>query len=428
MRTGLPRAAGCPMVFPAKEKVSSSAFCYNGFLTALHPEGTTKCTTTKGADMEHYTAIGIDVSDRTSKICMMTKIGGERRIVEETTVKTSEAGFEEYFRDKDASAAVAFETGTHCRWMRDLIAGRLGFRVYVANPAKLPTITRSNTKNDRNDARELARITLADPEMLHPVELRGERYQTMIRYAKARDAVIGVRTRITNMLRGFAKAMGARIGDCAPEAFAGLDRSEWPSDLRSVAIPLLRILKEANAEIGRFEKMIRNLARQPEFREKVERVKEVYGVGDVIAPVFVAVIGGDASKFARARDVGAALGFTPRQDQSGTIDRQLHATKAGNKLMRRLLVEGANVVMKENAMDTDLKLKGLRIRMRGGKIARAKAKIAVARSLAVTMAALLKRPDMKYVPLTERGREELAWIRGEEARREAARSGKAMTA
>ena len=378
--------------------------------------------------MEYYTTIGIDVSDRTSKVCMVTKAGGERRVVEEKTVKTTKAGFREYFADKDKSVPVAFETGTHCRWMRDLIRDELGFRVYVANPAKLPTIARSNTKNDRNDARELARLLLADPEMLHPVELRGEAYQTMLRYARARDAAMGVRTKLTNMFRGFAKAMGERIEECAPEKFAELNRSAWPEELRSVVQPLLKVLKETNAAIRRYERMVRSLSRRGEFKDKVGRVKEVYGVGEIIAPVFVAVIGGDVSKFDRARDIGPVLGFTPKQDQSGDVDRQCHVTKAGDKLMRRLLIEGANVVLKESSKDTDLKLRGLRIRMRGGKIARAKSKVAVARGLAVTMTALLMKPDMKYVPLSENAKTELEWLRAEEARREAAKAGKAKVA
>ena len=374
--------------------------------------------------MEHNTTIGIDVSDKTSKICMMTKINGERRIIDEVTVKTSREGFSKYLADKDHSIPVVFETGTHCRWMRDLIARDLHFKVYVANPAKLPTITQSNTKNDRNDARELARIALADPEMLHPVHLREEDYQTMIRYAKARDAAMGMRTKLTNMIRGFGKSMGFRIESCTPEKFVDLDRSEWPSELRNVVLPLVKVLKETNAVIKKYEKMIRNLARKSPFKEKVERVQEIYGVGDIIGPVFVAVIGGDLSRFRVARDIGPVLGFTPKQDQSGTIDKQLHETKAGDKLMRRLLVEGANVIMKENARDTDLKLKGYRICMRGGKISKAKAKIAVARALAVTMTALLMKPDMKYVPLSERAEREFAWLREEEARRQQAKAGK----
>ena len=382
----------------------------------------------KGTDMEYSTTIGIDVSDGTSKICMMTKIDGERRVIEESTVKTSKAGFREYLAEKDRSIPIVFETGTHCRWMRDLMTNELGFRVYVANPGKLPTIMASNTKNDRNDARELARILLADPEMLHPVELRGEAYQTMIRYAKARDAAMGARTKLTNMIRGFAKAMGERIEDCEPGRVVELNRSEWPDELRNIVLPLVKVLRETNVAIKKYEKMMGNLAKRPEFKDKVERVQEVYGVGDIIGSVFVAVIGGDVSKFTKARDVGPLLGFTPKQEQSGEVDKQLHATKAGDKLMRRLLVEGANVVLKKNSKDTDLKLRGLRICLRGGKIAKSKAKIAVARALAVTMTALLMKPDTKYVPLSDHAKEELAWVREEMARREAVKAGKKKAA
>ena len=372
--------------------------------------------------MEYCTTIGIDVSDRNSKICMMTKINGERRVLDERTVKTTKAGFTEYLKTVDnETVAVAFETGTHCRWMRELIEDELGFKVYVANPAKLPTITQSNAKNDRNDAKELARIALADPEMLHPVALRGEVYQTMIRYAEAREAAIGCRTKFTNMFRGFAKAMGVRIEDCSPEKFIELNRGDWPTELRSLVLPIVKLLRETNAVIKKYEKMMRNLAKRPEFKDKVSRVQEAYGAGEIIAPVFVAAIGGDVSKFKKARDVGPAIGLTPKQDQSGTIDKQLHTTKAGNKLLRRLLVEGANVILKENAKDTDLKLRGLRIRLRGGKIARAKSKIAVARGLAVTMTALLMKPEMEYVPLSEHAKEELEWVRAEIARRESAK-------
>ena len=66
--------------------------------------------------MEYSTTIGVDVSDRTSKICVMAKSsGGERRIVIETTCATTKAGFEEAFAKYDRSWPVVFETGTHCR-------------------------------------------------------------------------------------------------------------------------------------------------------------------------------------------------------------------------------------------------------------------------------------------------------------------------
>ena len=81
------------------------------------------------------TTIGVDVSDRTSKVCVMAKTGGERRVLVETTCATAKDGFSECFAKFDRSWPVVFETGTHCRWMKWHFEGR-GFHPIVGNPAK----------------------------------------------------------------------------------------------------------------------------------------------------------------------------------------------------------------------------------------------------------------------------------------------------
>jgi len=354
--------------------------------------------------MEYCTTIGVDVSDRTSKVCVMRKMpDGERRIVLETTCATTREGFGELFAKFDRSWPVAFETGTHCRWMDGFFKG-LGFQTIVANPSRVPSITKSNTKNDRNDARELARLAIADPAMLHPVKLRGEAYQQMLRLHQGRNELVRVRTKLVSQLRGFAKSMGFRIGDCSAERFHKLDKSLWPPELEAVGWPVLDVLEIVNLKIKAFEKAIRDLAETPEFKDMVERVRTVYGVGEIGSTAFVAAIGGDPDRFGHSRDIGPYLGLVPRQDQSGDKDRQLHITHAGPTLVRTVLVECAGVVLNANAKETDVKLKGLRIAMNGGGIARKRARTAVARSLAVTMLALLKNPGKGYVPLSEEGK------------------------
>ena len=354
--------------------------------------------------MEYCTTIGADVSDRTTKICVMTKAdGGERRIVLETTCATTKAGFEEAFAKFDRSWPVVFETGTHCRWM-DRLFRKMGFRTIVGNPGKIPSITKSNTKNDRNDARELARLALADPAMLHPVFLRDEVYQQMLRFHYARNMLISQRTQTINQIRGFAKSMGYRIECSSTERFHELDKAGWPRELDECAWPLMVSLKTIGLKIKAYDKLIARLAERPEFKSMVERVRSVYGVGIIGSTVFVAAIGGRPGRFDHARDVGPYLGMIPKQDQSGDGDKQLHITHAGSEIARTALVECAGVVMMSNAKDTDLKLKGLRIAMHGGRIAKKKAKVAVARGLAVAMLALLKDPGREYVPLSEAGR------------------------
>ena len=363
--------------------------------------------------MEYCTTIGADVSDRTTKICVMTKAeGGERHIVVETTCATTKAGFEEALSKFDRSWPVVFETGTHCRWM-DRTFRKMGFKTIVGNPGKIPSITKSNTKNDRNDARELARLAIADPAMLHPVFLRDEVYQQMLRFHHARNILISQRTQTINQIRGFAKSMGHRIECSSTERFHELSKADWPRALEECAWPLMGSLKTINLKIKAYDKLIARLAERPEFKAMVERVRAVYGVGIIGSTVFVAAIGGRPDRFDHARDVGPYLGMTPKQDQSGDKDKQLHITHAGADIVRTALVECAGVVMMSNAKDTDLKLKGLRIAMSGGKIAKKKAKVAVARCLAVAMLALLKDPEREYVPLSEEGRQGFERYRAE---------------
>ena len=357
----------------------------------------------EGADMEYCTTIGADVSDKKTQICVMNKNpDGKRVVIIETSCATTKEGFLERFSKFDRSWPVVFETGTHCRWM-DKLFREMGFKTIIANPSKVPSITKSNTKNDRNDARELARLAIADPEMLHPIKLRDEVFQQMLRLHHSRNLLIAQRTQLTNQIRGFAKSMGYRIEKCSTWRFHKLNKSQWPSMLEAVAWPLIDVLETIDLKFKAYDAAIQELSEQPEFKSMVDRVRNVYGVGIIGSTVFIAAIGGDPNRFEHSRDIGPFLGLVPSQDQSGDVDKQLHLTKAGSNIARRTLTECAGVILMSKAPETDLKLKGLRIAIRGGKIAKKKAKLAVARCLAVTMIALLKDPSKEYVALSETG-------------------------
>lgn len=376
--------------------------------------------------MEYCTTIGVDVSDKTSKICVMAKEGGRRRVLVETTCPTTKSGFTECFAKFDRAWPVVFETGTHCRWMKDHFEG-MGFKAIVANPAEVRLIKDSIAKSDRSDARKLARLALADIELLKPVRLRGERHQQMLRFHEARQLLMGVRCSMICQMRSFAKSSGFRLPDCAAGWFHEIDRSGWPEDYERTVWPMLQAIKTVNRKIAAYDAMIEELAGTPEFKGQVERAKEVYGVGTVGATVVVAAIDGDPGRFRHARDVGPYFGQVPKAFQSGQSNPQLGMTKAGNDLVRKVLTECAHVVMKSGAKDTDLKLKGLRIAASGGRIARKKAIGAVARGLAVRIVALLKDPEREYVPLSEEGRRGFERYRAEQEYL-AARNGKGRQA
>lgn len=358
----------------------------------------------------YYTAIGIDVSDKKSKICVMSKINGNLKVVQEATISTTKDGLAKFLETQDKASPVTFETGTHCRWMSEVASG-MGFKVYVANPCRLKMITESKTKNDVNDARTLARMTLADVGLLHPVKLRGAEHQKMINLHEMRNFLIKQRTGAIVQMRCIAKSMGFRIPKCSTTHFHNLDTASWPKELSDIAWPMMKNLEQLAITIKTYEKKIRELAQTPTFKVQVDRLMEVHYVGLYVATGFVAVTGGDMDRFTKPRDVGPWLGLSPKQDQSGDIDKQCHVTKAGSPFMRRLLVESAQMILRTGSIDTDLKAKGLRMCLRGAKIAKRKAVTAVARSLAVLMVAILKKPNAPYVPLSERAEKELLSMR-----------------
>lgn len=236
----------------------------------------------------------------------------------------------------------------------------------------------------------------------------------MLRFHHARNMLVSQRTQTINQIRGFAKSLGYRIECSSSERFHELCRSDWPKELEEAVWPLMGVLKTINLKICAYDKLIEKMAERPEFRKMVERARVVYGVGIIGSTVLVAAIGGRPDRFGHAREVGAYLGLTPKQDQSGDSDKQLHITHAGSSIVRKALVECAGVALMTNAKDTDLKLKGLRIAMRGGKIAKKKAKIAVARSMAVTIVALLQHPEREYISLSEEGKKGFERYRAEQ--------------
>ena len=113
------------------------------------------------------------------------------------------------------------------------------------------------------------------------------------------------------------------------------------------------------------------------------------GVGPLTALAYVLTLE-DSRRFAKSRTVGAYLGLVPRRDQSGEVDRQLGITKAGDHFLRRTLVQSAHYVLGPFGPDTDLRRWGLKLCERGGKSAKRRAIVAVARRLAV----LLHRREM----------------------------------
>ena len=107
---------------------------------------------------------------------------------------------------------------------------------------------------------------------------------------------------------------------------------------------------------------------------------------------------GDPGRFEKSRMVGCFLGLRPRQKDSGESNPQLGITKAGDVYLRKTLVNCAHYILGKHGADSDLRRFGLRICERGGKNAKKRAVIAVARKLAVLLHRLWVSGEV-YEPL-----------------------------
>jgi len=113
-------------------------------------------------------------------------------------------------------------------------------------------------------------------------------------------------------------------------------------------------------------------------------VKLKEAIGTQIALTFVLTLE-DPHRFAKSREVGCFLGLRPGRRDSGESQPQMHISKEGDPYLRTMLVQGAHYILGPFGQDSDLRRWGLKLATRGGKNAKKRAVIAVARKLAVLL-------------------------------------------
>jgi transposase len=334
--------------------------------------------------------IGMDLGDRAFNVCVLNRATGE--ISAEGEIGSTREDVDLFFRGL-ARARVVMECGSHSPWVSRAVEG-LGREVVVADARRLRAIWDSPKKNDVRDAQVLAQLGAGQPGLLHAIRHRDERTQAHLCVLRARERVVECRTSLVTAARGMVKSLGHRLPACDAASFHHRAADAVPEELRPALMPLLEAIGALTATIRGYDREIEELCKE---HPATQRLQEIAGVGPVTSLAFVLVLG-EPTRFTRSRDVGAYLGIVPRQDKSGTIDKQLRISKCGDRMVRRLLVQCAHRILGPFGADSDLRRWGLALAERGGKNAKKRATVAVARKLAVLLHALWvkKRP---YVPL-----------------------------
>jgi transposase len=334
--------------------------------------------------------IGLDLGDKTSRYCVL---GDNGEPLTEGSVATTPKAMTQKFAGM-RRCRIAMEVGTHSPWLSRLLT-RLGFEVIVANARQVRLISASSRKNDRMDARLLARLARADPQLLRPIRHRGEQAQADLMTIRIRASLVEARTGLINAARGFAKAMGERLPSCDADALCVEKLEALPAALEERLRPLLEQVESVTVQIKKLDSTIEQIART--WYPETELLRQVSGVGILIALTFVLTVE-DRERFQKSRDVGCYVGLRPKQSDSGQSQPQLRITKEGDRYLRTLLVQGAHLIVNRRGPDTDLKRFGLKLASHGGKNAKKRAIVAVARKLAVLLHRLWVTGEV-YEPL-----------------------------
>jgi transposase len=334
--------------------------------------------------------VGVDLGDQWSNYCILD-LEGEK--LAEGQLRTTQQDFAEFFQALNA-ARVVVEVGTHSAWVQEVVRG-CGHEMLVANPRLMEGSKRRKRKNDRIDAHKLARLGRVDPQSLHPLEHRSKEVRQDLVLIRARDTLVAVRTELINTTRGLVKSLGQRLPRCSSRSFASQAEEALPAATREALLPLVQFAAALSDCIQEYDRKVEEMASQK--YEHTKLLRQVKGVGPITALAYVLTLE-NPERFVQSRDVGPYLGLVPKLEDSGDSQPQLGISKAGDRMVRKLLVGSAQYILGPFGPDTNLRRYGLRLCERGGKNAKKRAAVAVARKLAVLLHRLWVTGEV-YEPL-----------------------------
>jgi transposase len=320
---------------------------------------------------------GLDVSDKTTHICVVDGGGG---VIRRDVVASDPEVLAKWLkRHCGGLVRAVLETGPLSAFLYHGLEERgVPVTCICARHAKGVLQVRVN-KSDPHDAEGLAQ--LARTGWFKAVRIKGEATHIARAQLKIREQLVRSRNTMANQLRGLLKLFGLRMGSVTTpgkrrERLAALFIQR--PELGPVMQPLVESLEALEAQIARSTRL---LATQAAADPVAARLMSVPGVGPITALVFKSSIE-DPGRFARGQDAGAFAGLVPRRNQSGARDYKGRISKAGDPMLRHALYEAANSLLVRVKRPCALQTWGKALaEAKGPK----RARVALARKLAILL-------------------------------------------
>ncbi len=328
--------------------------------------------------MEYYA--GIDVSLEASSVCVVDASG---KIVKEAKVSSEPEALIAWFKGLPfALARIGLEAGPLSQW---LYAGlkEAGLAVELLETRHVRAAFKTMpVKTDRNDARGIAQLMRLG--WFRPVHCKSVPAQETRALLTARKLVKAKLIDVQMSLRGILRGFGLKVGRTTPARFASRigELTEHHPVLKEIANALAAVHAVLLRELAGFDKKLRGLARSD---GRVRLLMTAPGVGPIVGLTYVAAID-DPGRFSSSKAVGPHFGLTPRKYQSGQTDVTGRISKIGDKSVRTVLYEAAQVILTRVVRGGALKSWAARLAKRAGF---KKAAVALARKLAVILHRML---------------------------------------
>jgi transposase len=323
--------------------------------------------------MDHFA--GLDVSVKETSVCIVDDTG---KIVREVKVASEPDALLAVLKNPAYQfKRIGLEAGPLSQWLFSVLA-EVGLPVICVETRHMRAVLKARiNKTDRNDARGIAqmmRVGLYRP--VHVKTLRSQKLRMLLTHRKLLQSKA---IAIENDLRATLRNFGLKVGMVGTVKFESRIK-ELVKNLPDLAVlvePLLLVRRVLREQVGISHRRLLAVVRDDEV---CRRLMTTPGVGPVVALTYRATVDVPA-RFRNSKAVGAVFGLTPSKYQSGESDRTGQISRCGDEMMRMMLYEAAQSMLRSKKWSW-LKAWAMKIaRHRGMK----KAIVALARRLAVIM-------------------------------------------
>ncbi|WP_407167068.1 IS110 family transposase [Bradyrhizobium sp. ORS 111] len=340
--------------------------------------------------MDHYA--GIDVSLECSSVCVVDANG---KITREAKVASEPEALIGWSRSLGFELArIGLEAGPLSQWLYAAMK-KAGLAVELLETRHVSDAFKAMpVKSDRNDARNIAQLMRLG--WFRPVHCKSMSAQETRAMLTARKLIQAKLQDLENSLRGILRGFGLKVGKTTKRSFAariGELVAGHPA-LEAIAAATLAVHAVLLREFNGLEKRVRAMS---VLDAKARLLMSTPAVGPVISLTYASAID-DPSRFTSSKRAGPLFGLTPKKHQSGETDHSGRISKNGDAAVREALYEAAHIILTKPIKGcAQLKSWAMRIARRAGMN---KAKVALARKLAVIMLRMLK-DNVPFNPATK---------------------------